>query len=147
MEENIMNVDYNYDYSSSQAGAASFVGAFFAAYFLFIIIALALYVLGVIANWKLLSRMGEPGYAALTSTTTSFAYFKVLYGNGWLFLIQLLICCAPIINIFVSIKLGRAFGKSTGFIVGLCLLPTIFRLILAFSDAEFQGVKDTKSLV
>ena len=141
-----MNYSYNYDYSSNSS-AAGVAGAIIAIYFLILLVSLVFYVLGVIANWKILTKMGEPGYAGLTGITSSFAYFKVLYGNGWLFLIQLLLCCAPIINIFVSIKLGRAFGKSTGFIVGLVLLPTIFRLILALSDSEFQGVEDTKSIV
>ena len=45
-------------------------------------------------------------------------------------------------SIYSNIKLGKAFGKSTGFIVGLVLLNTIFTLILGFGDSEYQLEKN-----
>lgn len=47
------------------------------------------------------------------------------------------------ITIYVMISLAKAFGKGTGFTVGLILLNTIFMLILAFGDSEYQLKKET----
>ena len=59
--------------------------------------------------------------------------------NGWMFLLLLI----PIVNIIVAImlyvNLAKAFGKSTGFAIGLIFLNFIFMLILAFSSAEYVG--------
>lgn len=35
-----------------------------------------------------------------------------------------------------------AFGKGTGFAIGLFLLSTIFRAVIAFGDSEFLGPQD-----
>lgn len=36
-------------------------------------------------------------------------------------------------------KLAKAFGKGFGFFIGLLLLNPIFKLILGFGDAQYQG--------
>lgn len=48
---------------------------------------------------------------------------------------------AIFLDIFTAIKLGNAFGKSTGFKVGLVFLPNIFLLILAFGKDKYIGAK------
>lgn len=42
-------------------------------------------------------------------------------------------------SIRCSLKTAHAYGKGTGFGVGLILLPNIFTLILAFGSAEYVG--------
>jgi len=42
-------------------------------------------------------------------------------------------------HIMTTINLARAFGKGTGFTVGLVLLPVIFFLILGLGDSEYLG--------
>lgn len=46
-----------------------------------------------------------------------------------------------IINIIVLLDIAKAFGKGTGFGIGLILLGFIFFPILAFSDAEYIGIQ------
>ena len=41
----------------------------------------------------------------------------------------------------LNLKIAKAFGKGTGFAVGLILLPFIFQLILAFDKSEYVGVE------
>lgn len=54
----------------------------------------------------------------------------------------LLLFFIPVVNfivgILVSIELAKAFGKGTGFGVGLVLLPFIFVPLLGFGDARYQ---------
>ena len=54
-------------------------------------------------------------------------------------------CCSITCAVFMIInyvKLGKAFGKSGGFLVGLALVPIVFLCILAFGSAEYQGYWD-----
>ena len=44
-----------------------------------------------------------------------------------------------VLSIVSMVKLGQAFGKSGGFIVGLVLLGPIFQMILAFGSSEYVG--------
>ena len=41
------------------------------------------------------------------------------------------------------VKLGQAFGKSTGFIIGLIFLTPIFEMILGFGSAQYVGTGTT----
>ena len=65
--------------------------------------------------------------------------FKIVYGNGWKFLLLLI----PIVNIVIAIKyvidLAKAYGQSTLFGIGMIFVPFIFQLILAFGDSEYEG--------
>ena len=44
-----------------------------------------------------------------------------------------------IISIMYSVKLARAFGRGTGFAIGLIFLQPIFMLILGFGDDRYYG--------
>ena len=59
--------------------------------------------------------------------------------NGWVIVTMILAC---IISLYVQIRfagrLAKAFGKSTGFAVGLFFLQPIFLLILGFGAAKYD---------
>ena len=65
--------------------------------------------------------------------------YDIAWGNGWMFLLTLVPCVNIVITIMYCIKLAKAFGKSTGFGVGLIFLNTIFILILGLGDAQYVG--------
>ena len=44
-----------------------------------------------------------------------------------------------IIAIISEYKLAKAFGKGFGFFLGLLFLTPVFKLILGFGDAQYQG--------
>ena len=63
-------------------------------------------------------------------------------------MLTLLIPCAGlfvflITNYIAYYRLALAFGKDTGFAIGLMFLTPIFACILGFGKAEFQGVPET----
>ena len=49
----------------------------------------------------------------------------------------------PIVNIvfmiLVDVKLAHKFGKSSGFVVGLILLPFVFYMILALDKSKYNN--------
>lgn len=105
----------------------------------YIIIGLVVWVLLVIANWKIFTKAGEAGWKSLIPFYSTYIYVKLVDGNGWKFLLLLI----PIVNIvyfiMLDIKTAKAFGKGTGFTVGLIFLTNIFTLILGFGSAEYIG--------
>jgi preprotein translocase subunit Sss1 len=47
-----------------------------------------------------------------------------------------------LITIISEYKLAKAFGKGFGFFLGLVFLNPIFKIILGFGDAQYQGRQD-----
>lgn len=69
--------------------------------------------------------------------------FKITWGSGIKFLLLLIPIANIVVVIMTQIKLAKAFGKSTGFAVGLILLSPIFYVILGFDSSEYLGVPVT----
>ncbi len=103
------------------------------------IISLVVYVLLIVAWWKIFQKAGEAGWKSLIPIYNLYILFKIVWGNGWMCLLMLIPCVNIVIDILMSIKLAKAFGKGTGFGIGLIFLPNIFALILGFGDAQYIG--------
>lgn len=169
--ENITSFDEltNYVAQSSnvtQAEAAGAMGAMFGAFagmaVAMIFVALVIYVLLVIAQWRIFKKAGEKGWKAIIPIYNVYIYLKIIGISFWKWLgimvltsvlasllsntqIQWLGVIAEIAaSLFYAILIARngakAFGKGTGFAVGLFFLPNIFQLILGFGASEYQGV-------
>lgn len=95
--------------------------------------------ISLVCMWMIFSKAGEAGWKCIIPIYNAYIEFKIVYGNGWKFLLLLV----PILNIILAfgfmIRLAHAFGKSTAFGVGLIFLSPIFMIILAFSDSQYQG--------
>ena len=129
---------YDYDYGSGYQSASSMGTGFGIAYLVFLLV---FYALIVVANWKIFTKAGKPGWASIIPFYNLYVLFEIAGMNGWLFLLL----CLPIVNIvmliLLYINLAKAFGKGTGFILGLIFLPNIFTLILGFGSAQYQGTQ------
>ncbi|HVI82318.1 MAG TPA: DUF5684 domain-containing protein [Chthoniobacterales bacterium] len=89
--------------------------------------------------WKMFTKAGQPGWAAIIPILNFYFFWKVAGRPGsWLILMFI-----PLVNfiiiIILCIEVARAFGKGTGFGIGLIFLPFIFYPILAFGNAQYQG--------
>lgn len=99
---------------------------------------LAIAVASIVGMWKVFEKAGEPGWAAIVPFYNMYVLAKIATGNGLLFLLVLI----PIVGAaYLFYKLGLAFGKSMGFIVGLILLSPVFLILLGFSEDKYQGVQ------
>ena len=103
-----------------------------------VIAALAVAIVSIIAQWKIFTKAGKPGWAAIIPFYNMYTLFEVAGMNGWMFI--------PIVNIIIMImlyvNLAKSFGKSTGFAVGLIFLNFIFMLILGFGSDQYVGNKN-----
>lgn len=114
--------------------------SFFATFGIFMV---AIAIIGIIANWKIFSKAGKPGWACLVPIYANVVQFQIVGLNPWL----LLLFIVPIVNfvaviifaIMIPFRLAKSFGKDMGWGFGLWLLPFIFNLILAFGSSEYVG--------
>lgn len=130
------------------------------------IILCVFYILLVIAEWKIFAKAGEAGWKSLIPIYNIYILYKIC-GLSFLKWFVLPVICGSfvlgfiagltgiqtisqlgttIIDLIVAIKLinalGDAFGKGTGFKLGLFFLTNIFTLILGFGSAEYVGPAD-----
>jgi hypothetical protein len=100
---------------------------------------LALMVLVVASFWKIFSKAGKPGWAAIVPIYNVVVYLQVVNRPIW-WIILLLI---PIVNIVVLIiltnDLAKSFNKGIGWTIGMLLLGVVFYPMLAFGSDPFVG--------
>ena len=135
-----------------------------------IAIGIVWFILQVIADWKIFKKAGRPGWKSIIPFLNYYEEFELSWkGKGmlgliysvlmaasqvidyatadptptWAMIVMSVVGIIAIVIIFMqSMRLARAFGKGTGFGVGLFLLGPIFRLILGFGSAEYIGAQD-----
>lgn len=130
----------------------------------YIFVSIAWFILMVIANWRIFTKAGRPGWLSIIPIVSG----HVSYGIAWrsvFYWISLVVSAgasycydqwtaqggmvygviatvAVLISFVLAIlyahKLARAFGKGVGFTLGLLLLPPVFTLILAFGSAQYE---------
>ena len=94
-------------------------------------------ILIIAAWWKIFSKAGQPGWAAIIPIYNLIVWCKIVGRPAWWVL--LLLICFPIFFIILLIDLAKSFGKGVGFAIGLILLSIIFFPILGFGSATYQG--------
>ncbi|HUP50344.1 MAG TPA: DUF5684 domain-containing protein [Thermoanaerobaculia bacterium] len=103
------------------------------------IIWVAVFVLMIVAMWKVFEKAGEPGWAAIIPIYNIYVMLKIA-GKPWWWLVLMLI---PFVNIVVFIMMyvafAQAFGKGVGFGLGLAFLGPIFFPLLAWGDARHHA--------
>ena len=105
----------------------------------YIIFVLVLVVFVYAAMWKIFTKAGQPGWAAIVPIYNIYVQLLIVGRPGWWVILFLIPCVNLIVAILVALDLARVFGKGTGFGIGLLLLPIVFYPILAFGDAEYTG--------
>ncbi len=130
----------------------------------YMIFSIIWWLLMIVADWKVLSKAGEPGWKSIIPIYDSYTFYKiawdtrifwlgialavaqgifeVLGGNSFsLFGILAAVCglAYAVINFLYCICLASSFGKGKLFGVGLWISGPIFTMILAFGSAQYRG--------
>lgn len=146
-------MDYSSDYSSytSTPTSASFglqgmLATIMGVVSTFLILIIAVVVLTIIGQWKAYQKAGRKGYESLIPYHRDWVQLQLAGLEGYLVFLQLLVCIPFIgwivylgIQIWWDIELAKSYGRSSGFGVGLALLPCIFWPILGFGKAQYVG--------
>jgi len=120
-------------------------------------ITLILFVLSLVAWWKIFEKMGEPGWKGLIPIYNIYIICQKLSGNMNVFICYAVLYALSIFitadsflftivnlgliitNLIIYHKLSKAFGHGALFTAGLVLLSPIFHYILAFGKSEYIG--------
>lgn len=106
---------------------------------LFVVLNLALLIAVYAAFWKIFTKAGRPGWAAIIPIYNLVILLEIA-GKPWWWIFLMLI---PIANLVVIIMmyhgLSTNFGKDVGFTIGLVLLSAVFIMILGFGNAQYIG--------
>ena len=129
MGENKMEALNNVDFSMSMPSTTSLV------------FSIAMLVIAAVVLYKLFEKAGVPSWKALIPFYNIFTLYEISWGNGFYCLLLLI----PIVNFIAmaitAYKLAKAFGKGTGFAIGLFFFPMICEGILAFDSSKYLGVQ------
>lgn len=130
---------------------------------IYVTIALAWWILQIVANWRIFTKAGEAGWKSLIPVYSDYISYKIAWQTSYFWLVfilgfvascvqtyagdstmlltivSLIRIIAGIISIMYSVKLARAFGRGTLFAVGLIFLQPIFMLILGLGDDRYYG--------
>jgi len=124
----------NYD-SSSAAAAAGIFAIVSALIIPFIII----WVIMVIAHWKIYEKAGKPGWAAIIPIYNIIVLLEIVGKPVWWIILFLIPCVNIIFAVWTINLLSKSFGQSEGFTVGLLLLGVVFYPILGFGNYQYLG--------
>lgn len=100
---------------------------------------LAILVLVVAGFWKTFTKAGQPGWASIIPIYNAYILLKIAGRPTWWLLLFLIPVVNLVISILVALDVAKAFGKSTGFGLGLAFLSPIFYPILGFGSATYSG--------
>ncbi len=105
----------------------------------FIIIYIALIVVLVASLWKIFTKAGKPGWAAIVPIYNIIVLLQIISRPLWWIILYLIPVVGIIVGIINVVDLAKVFGKSTGFALLMIFLPFIGYPMLGFGDAKYQG--------
>lgn len=123
-----------------------------------LMVALIWCVVCIVANWKIYTKAGEPGWKCLIPIYNQYILFKVTWDVKFfwvwvgIYVVNMIVAFleVPFVGVILGIamvvvsvaqlhKMSKAFGHDVGFTLGLVFLNPIFMLILAFGSSEYIG--------
>ncbi|WP_051630027.1 DUF5684 domain-containing protein [Lacrimispora aerotolerans] len=126
--------------------------------FVFVLV-IAIGILLIVANWKIFTKAGQPGWATLIPVYNVYVMSQIAFGSAvyfialiiaWVvsfignisgidFISSLASLAQLVLYIIYCANISKAFQKSVGFTVGLVVLPVIFFPILGFDSSRYIG--------
>lgn len=102
------------------------------------LIYLVIIVLMIASVWKVFTKAGKPGWAALIPFYNIYMMITIAGRPGWWMLLFFIPFVNFIIGIIINLDLARNFGKSALFGIASILFPFVTWPILAFGDATYN---------
>ena len=105
--------------------------AFWIFYFAFI-------VFFIIVMWKIFMKAGKPGWGCIVPIYNIILQLEIAGRPLWWIFLMFIPLVNTVVAIIILFDIAKAFGKGTGFGLGMLFLPFIFFPILAFDSSEYQ---------
>ena len=140
-----MNVANSLCYTNGQSVPCSGFGFFLGFGIVFALFAVALVVLMVVSMWKVFEKAGQKGWKSIIPIYNYIIMLRIIKKPEWLVFFIFVPVASLILAFIVFYNMAKAFGKGTGFALGLVLLPFIFFPVLAFSQAKYTVPTESHS--
>ena len=99
----------------------------------------AITVFYIAAMWKVFTKAGQPGWAAIIPIYNGIVMIQIAGKPIWWILLYLI----PVVNIVIAFivihNISKNFGHDVGFTLGLIFLGFIFFPILAWGESQYLG--------
>ena len=163
---------------TSGAASDAFIGGFFATLGIFAvflaIIGFAVAIVTLIAEWKIFTKAGEPGWKVLIPFYNMYIVFKLFWDKKWFWITLAVTFCTSfatglisgitktdssaattvisicssifdlVIGIILTHRISKSFGHGVGFTLGLIFLAPIFTCILGFNKDKYKKLPDVE---
>ncbi|MBU2603783.1 MAG: signal peptidase I [Actinobacteria bacterium] len=103
------------------------------------IIYLAIMAVAIAAMWRIYTKAGEPGWAAIIPIYNIIILLKIIGRPAWWIILMFIPIANFVVLILMMDGLSKSFGQGTGFTIGLIFLSIIFMAILGFGSARYVG--------
>ena len=104
-----------------------------------LLIYIALVLIVIIGIWKVFAKAGKPGWAILIPIYNIIVMLEIANRPLWWIILFFIPVVHIVVSIIVAIDIAQAFGKGTGFGIGLAFIPFIFYPILGYGDSQYTG--------
>lgn len=98
---------------------------------------LAFVVLMIASMWRIFTKAGKPGWAAIIPIYNFVVMLQIAGKPIWWIIGMLIPFVNFIVMILLCVGIAKAFGKGVGFAIGMLILGPIFYPILAFGSATY----------
>ncbi len=129
------------------------------------LLGLVVWVLLVIARWKMFQKAGEAGWKSIIPVYSTYISFKICWGTApfWALvamaafagafagtsapadypmlgvLVALLYCAIAVVGLVMLYKTSLAFGHGIGMALALLFFPNVATLVLGFGSSRYVG--------
>ncbi|MEI7644648.1 MAG: DUF5684 domain-containing protein [Chloroflexales bacterium] len=104
------------------------------------IIGLIVGLLVIAGLWKVFTKAGKPGWAAIIPIYNVVVLLQIAGKPVWWIILFLILFVNFVIMVLVWMGVAKAFGKGVGYTIGLLVLSPIFIPMLGFGSAKYSGV-------
>lgn len=109
------------------------------------LVPLAIGAISLAGAWLTFEKANRAGWKAIIPIYNLYVMLKIGDNEWW----WLLVLFVPIVQLYATYKMlggvSKAFGKGTGFALGMTFLPFIFFPLLGFGDARYQGGSESRA--
>ena len=98
---------------------------------------LAVFVLYIVAGWRIFAKAGEPGWGVFVPIYNLYLLCKISGRPEWWLILFFIPLVNVAIGLIIAMDVAKAFSKGPGFGIGLWLLGFIFVPILGFGSAQY----------
>lgn len=117
---------YTYSNAAASDSSGSTLGGIFG---LFV---LAVLVMMIVAMWKLFTKAGRPGWAALIPFYSTIVMLRIIGRPWWLIFVLMIPLVQVYVSIIMAIDTAKAYGKDAVFGILNIFVPVISYPMLAF---------------